>query len=114
MKLFISALMMLIPIQSYAFPITKSLYCSNPDGFAMFVDVTVTDQDNYQVFLRDRLSNAMPFYQSLVTFNYDGEIQSISASGTVELLELRNLDENWVGTYWMDNVRFNLSCSILN
>lgn len=113
MKFLFPILLILFSSSTYAFPLTKILYCNNPNGFALHVKVMVTDPENYRVILMDQYSNPMPVYHSELTFNEMGEILSITASATVELLELRNMDEAWVGQYWFDNVKYPLTCKTL-
>lgn len=111
MKFLFLTLLMLTSFHTYAFPQT-ALLCSNPNGFSLHVNVTVTDQENYRIKLMDQYYNPMQVHYSKLTFNEAGKILSITAAATVESLELRMINEAWVGEYWFDNVRYQLTCRI--
>lgn len=110
MKFLFTTLLLFFSFQTYAFPLKKLLYCSHPNGFALHVNVMVTDPENYRIKLTDQYFSSMSVHQSELTFNEMGELLSISASATVEKLELRNIDDIWVGEYWFDNGRYQLTC----
>ena len=110
MKTFFLTLLLLFSFNIYAFPITKLLYCSSPKVFALHVNVTATDQENYRIKLMDQYSYPIQVYNSKLTFNEVEEIIKITASGSVELLDLEIINESWVGVFWFDNVRYQLTC----
>jgi hypothetical protein len=110
MKILFPTLLILLSFNTYAFPVSELLYCSEPNRFSLYVNVTATDQEHYQIKLMDQNGNPMPVYQSNLTFNELGEIQSITASATVELLYLKKINETWEGMYWYDFVSYQLTC----
>jgi hypothetical protein len=110
MKFLLLTLLMLISSRTYAFPQTAILYCSNPNGFGLHVNVTATDQAIYRIRVMDQYYNPMQAYNGRLTFNEAGEIAGINAYATVESLELKLINEAWVGEYWFDNVRYQLTC----
>ena len=113
MKLLLLLLQIFFSSPVFSFPVENTLFCSDQQKrFSLNVDVLITDQENYYIYLTDQSKRPMAVQQSKLTFNSLGEMISISTSANVQLLELKLNGNIWKGEFWFDNSRFNLECKI--